>query len=364
MSVPRLAGPPRARSLAARLLLGSTLATLSALVLVLVLMDVVLTRFVTGQIDQRLDNKIVALATQVRVAVDGTLSLDGGADGPPFDKPRHHSFWMVRGPRNTLATGWLAATDFDFPAEVGLRRALSHPRAPAPAPGVPTHPRSVDGVAFDGVAMHERVARATIAGVVLTILVAAPATAVAGPVSRAMAGVGLAVSVLGIALAALAFLLVRLGLGPVTTLRRHVTETGEGRRDLLPTDQPREVAPLVEEVNRLLERNAANLEEARRHVANLAHGLKTPLAALQLGVDRLDVQGKEDLALLLTQIDLRVRHHLARARRRAGRPSARPHGPRGKARRHRRRAGPHPRRTEAPARHRCAGRLGCRLRGP
>ena len=48
-------------------------------------------------------------------------------------------------------------------------------------------------------------------------------------------------------------------------------------------------------MNALLEQNAANLERARRHVANLAHGLKTPLATLGLALSR-DGDDKGELA--------------------------------------------------------------------
>jgi signal transduction histidine kinase len=67
-------------------------------------------------------------------------------------------------------------------------------------------------------------------------------------------------------------------------------------------------------MNDLLARNAANLEKARRHVANLAHGLKTPIATLSLEVESLSGPGKGDVRALVAQIDLRIRHHLARAR--------------------------------------------------
>ncbi len=40
---------------------------------------------------------------------------------------------------------------------------------------------------------------------------------------------------------------------------------------------PNEVAPLVEELNALIEHNEKQAEEARRHAGNLAHALKTPL---------------------------------------------------------------------------------------
>ena len=300
------------RSLSARLLIGSAMATLIALGLVLVLMHLVLTRFVTGQIDQRLDNKIVVLVSQVRVAADGTLSLDGEADGPPFDKRHHRSFWVVRGPRNVLRTRWLADSDVAAPSAATIAEAFARP-TPGPEPDG-THPRTLHGEGFGGIAMHERIARAVIEGTDVTILVAAPAAAIGRPVGEAMTNVGLGVLALGVALAGLAFAQVRLGLRPLAALRRQLAEVGEGRRDRLPVGQMREIAPLVEEMNRLLEGHAANLDKARRHVANLAHGLKTPLATLQLGVERLEGPGKDEMRLLLGEIDLRVRHHLGRAR--------------------------------------------------
>ncbi len=300
------------RSLQGRLLLGSAAATLIALGLVLALMHQVLTRFVTGQIDQRLDNKIVALASQVRVADDGTLALAGEADGPPFDKRRHRSFWFVLGPRNVLKTRWLADAELTPPSPAEVQEAFARP-APGPE-SVETHPRTISGRGLDDIALHERIARATIGSTPVTILVAAPAETIAGPVGEAMTRVGLGVLALGLTLAALAFVQVKLGLRPLATLRAQVAEVGDGRRDLLPADQPREIAPLVIEMNELLARNAANLDKARRHVANLAHGLKTPLATLQLGVERLEGPGKHELRLLLAEIDLRVRHHLGRAR--------------------------------------------------
>ena len=300
------------RSLSARLLLGSAAATLIALGLVLALMHQVLTRFVTGQIDQRLDNKIVALVSQVRVAADGTLSLQGEADGPPFDKRHHRSFWVVQGPRNVVGTRWLGDANVALPSPARIEEAFGRP-APGPeADG--THPRTLRGEGFDGVALHERVARALIENTGVTVLVAAPADAIGHPVGEAMTSVGLGVLALGVALAALAFAQVRLGLRPLAALRRQLAEVGDGRRERLPVGQMREIAPLVAEMNRLLESHATNLDKARRHVANLAHGLKTPLATLQLGVERLEGPDKGDLRLLLAEINLRVRHHLGRAR--------------------------------------------------
>lgn len=311
----RAAGPVGPRSLSARLLLGSAVATALALAVVLVLMREVLFRFVTGQIDQRLDDTIAALASQVRVAADGSVSLDGQGDGPPFDRRHHLSVWMVRGPRNAVTAGWLAPGELAAPSAAQVDEAMARPEPPPPEPGGPdTHPRTMELDAIKGVASHARVARTTVSGAEITILAAAPRAAIVHPVGEAMARIALGVLALGAALAGIALAQVRLGLRPLATLRRQVAEIGEGRRDALPEAQPREVAPLVSEMNLLLSRHAANLEKARRNVANLAHGLRTPLATLQLGLDRLEGPGKDDLRLLLAQVDDRLRHHLGRAR--------------------------------------------------
>jgi signal transduction histidine kinase len=107
---------------------------------------------------------------------------------------------------------------------------------------------------------------------------------------------------------------VRLGLRPLDRLRDAVAAIRAGRRERLPEAQPFEVRPLVIEINALLDQNAATLERARSHVANLAHGLKTPLATLALGL----AEGERDktgvLRDLIDQIERRIRHHLGRAR--------------------------------------------------
>ena len=77
---------------------------------------------------------------------------------------------------------------------------------------------------------------------------------------------------------------------------------------------PREVEPLVDEINELLAHSEEQAEEARRHAGNLAHALKTPLtvitnAATAHSPDLNDTVIRE-AAVMRRQVD----HHLARAR--------------------------------------------------
>jgi two-component system OmpR family sensor kinase len=60
------------------------------------------------------------------------------------------------------------------------------------------------------------------------------------------------------------------------------------RTALYTHDLPSEVAPLVEEINRLLDRQGEAVQRERHFIADAAHALRTPLAALQLQIDVLD----------------------------------------------------------------------------
>jgi len=71
----------------------------------------------------------------------------------------------------------------------------------------------------------------------------------------------------------------------------------------------------------LLDQNAEGLARARRHVANLAHGLKTPVTTLALALAEPGRDQDGSLRRLATLMDRRIRHHLGRAK------AAAQHGP-------------------------------------
>ena len=74
----------------------------------------------------------------------------------------------------------------------------------------------------------------------------------------------------------------RHGLSPLTRLRDRVERRDlEDLSPLPPDDVPTEIAPLVNTLNRQLERVRANVEVQRRFVADAAHQMRTPLAGLK-----------------------------------------------------------------------------------
>jgi two-component system OmpR family sensor kinase len=78
-------------------------------------------------------------------------------------------------------------------------------------------------------------------------------------------------------------------LAPLDEASARVRERDAARLDPLPTaGVPSELAPLVGQINALLSRLAASLETERRFVADAAHELRSPVAALALQVQLLE----------------------------------------------------------------------------
>ena len=121
-------------------------------------------------------------------------------------------------------------------------------------------------------------------------------------------------AVLGLGLLALAALQAIYGLWPLRRVRREVIAIRSGTQTRIAEDFPREVSPLVDEINELLAHSEAQAEEARRHAGNLAHALKTPLTVITNAAtahsDDLDRTVIREASVMRRQVD----HHLARAR--------------------------------------------------
>jgi len=297
-------------SLRRRLLLAALALTLVALVAAGVAIGLILHRFVRGQVDGRLDERVLALASDIRPGP--RLALRRDLDVPPFDRPRSGWYWQVTRGDETLRSASLQGRDLAPPER--------RPR--------PRDPGSIRPADMEGPWGEPLVARVlAIPGEpATTILASAPVAALRGPVTEALGTLALCLGLLGAFLAAGAWLQVGLGLRPLARLRDDLAAVRAGRAARLSGGHPDEVRPLVEEMNALIDQNAASLEAARAHVANLAHGLKTPLATLSLALANRGEAGGE-LASLVSGMDRRVQHHLRRARSAAGAGPARARAP-------------------------------------
>lgn len=123
-----------------------------------------------------------------------------------------------------------------------------------------------------------------------------------------------ALGLLGAGLIAAVFLQVRIGLRPLYDLGTALASVRRGKAQRLAGTYPREISPLAEELNALLDHNQEVVERQRTHVGNLAHALKTPLAVMLTeagaGDGLLADTVRRQAALMKAQVD----HHLQRAR--------------------------------------------------
>ena len=294
----------RRRSLRARLALGAVLLVAVAVLATGLVDALTLRRFMQAQIDSRLDSQIDTLAASLGGAPDGRLVLRHEVEGPPFDRPGAGWFWDVLSGSEVVArSASLGPAGLPpLPADAGDAESPGHRPRTAIAPGP------------DGSPLRMRWRDVRIGPARATIRAAAPLAALTDPLRDVLVNLALTLALLGAGLIAAALVQVRVGLEPLRKLERDLGAVRAGHIGRIPVDQPAEVAPLVGEVNALLDENAANLVRARRHVANLAHGLKTPLASLAVKLDAPAGDPDGSARRLVVLMDRRIRHHLGRAR--------------------------------------------------
>ena len=123
-----------------------------------------------------------------------------------------------------------------------------------------------------------------------------------------------ALAALGAGLVAAVFIQVRIGLRPLYGLGAELADVRKGKAQRIQKTYPVEIAPLVDQMNQLLDHNQEVVERQRTHVGNLAHALKTPLSVMLAEAE--NVQGDlPDLVRRQTEVmKAQVDHHLRRAR--------------------------------------------------
>jgi signal transduction histidine kinase len=243
----------------------------------------------------------------VSVTRDNHLSLNAQIEGPPFDRPGTGWYFEVFDGESRIRSASLGAAELHVPG-------------PWPFEWL-TRSAAGDSPGIGHQSLHFRTGSEIVGDHIVTIVATAPRSAIWRPLFEALSPVLIALALAGVALVLAMLVQVRFGLRPLQALRTAVAEVRAGRRERISANQPSEIAPLVDELNNLIADNAEGLARARRHVSNLAHGLKTPLASLAVALDERGRDPAGELHELIDQMDRRIRHHLGRAR------AAAQHGP-------------------------------------
>jgi signal transduction histidine kinase len=288
------------RSIRGRLLVAGIFFTGIALIVASLSIGEVLDRFARRGLDDRLDAQIALLLRSVRPdgTVDGAMLQEIG----PFTQHRRGWGWRIDAPGRSYASEDVVPLD-----------AIRREGRPGREGRFREHPERLQSGQTGEV--YVRTFEKQTRGGPVRIIAAAPRwvfhrlrQAAVLPVLAALAGLSLALLVTTI-------LQLHIGLKPLGRLKAALADVRSGALSRIPSNQPSELAPVVAELNGLLDENEAALARARAHVSNLAHSLKTPLATLSIRLNELDRSpGRQQLGELVAQIDGAIRHHLARAR--------------------------------------------------
>ncbi|MBX3560951.1 MAG: sensor histidine kinase [Sphingomonas sp.] len=298
------------RSLRWRLLLGAAVAIFLALLLAWGLMLLLFDRHLERRLAAELEQDAIRIVAGIAVAPDGRLSVNQPPTDARFQTPVSGLYWQASARRNQVRSPslWDQAL---APPPIHSSRDW-HVRI---GPG-PYEPRLIY--------LERTVIPDRAAGPVL-VQVAQDATALA--TARAEFGRELAMflAALWLVLSAAAWLQVHLGLRPLGRIREQLGRLQENPSERLIAETVSEVRPLTDAINSLADAREEDLRRARRRAADLAHGLKTPLAAAAAQLRRADGEAASGIEKALDAMKAVVDGELARSRIAAVRhdPSAR-----------------------------------------
>lgn len=270
-----------ARSLHWRLLLGAAAAILTALVVAWLFMTLLFERHLDRRLEAELTRDGLSLVAGLSLAPDGRPVLAGEPTDSRLQQPAGGYYWQV-----STASGILQSRSlWDATLPVADDPATTQWRL-----------RRIAGPFGQPVALLERALLLETGSTPVLVQLAQDTRPLAS--ARAEFGRELAafLAVLWLVLSAAAWLQVRLGLRPLGRVRGDLAALRDSASVRLPASSLREIQPLTAAINALADAREHDLELARRRAADLAHGLKTPLAAMVAQSRRVREAGAVDAA--------------------------------------------------------------------
>ncbi len=288
------------RSLALRLVLGAGLWIAAALLAGGIALSALFRDYVEQSFDARMTVLLESLVAVSELDAEGRLRLSRSVGEPRFDQPYSGWYWQIAEGGKPVSR---SRSLWDQTLPVGA--------APATTAALPSEIEGPDAqplrlverdIALPGSAQRLRFAVAGDRGEI---------DAAVGRFNRTLAW---ALGLLGGGLLLALLIQIRYGLQPLRRIRQAIVAVRTGRAQRLEGEFPVEITPLSDELNVLIEHNAAVLERARTQVSNLAHALKTPLSVLTNDAAAASGPLAETVQRQTKTMRRQIDHYLARAR--------------------------------------------------
>jgi signal transduction histidine kinase len=293
----------KGRSLHWRLLLAAMAAILLALIVAWVFMTLLFEHHMERRLQSEMTRDGVRLIATLSIAADGTPQVGRPPTDSRLETPAGGYYWQITASSGTARSRSLWDADL--------------PQSTVPVP-TSWQMHQVVGPYGKSLSLLERRIQLTANGPPVLVQLAqnmAPLTMARAEFGRELAAF---LVVLWLVLSAAAWLQVRLGLRPLRRIRGELSMLRASASARLPESGVREVRPLIDSINALADARERDLGVARQRAADLAHSLKTPLAAMVAQSRRARESGAasaaEGLDRAIAAIRRAIEAELARAR--------------------------------------------------
>ncbi len=250
------------RSLRGRIVNGLLISLIAVFLIQAILVTLAIRQVTENYASSRLEHEIENLVAIVQFDSNGHPQLNDTRINQFYERPFSGHYYLVSTASGTLASRSLWDWRLDSPLlSPGQQQRLHLDGPQSQALLMLVHGFSKQGVHF-------------------TVTVAEDFSPVNADIRRFQIGFGGLSILFLLTMAVLAAWTVRKGLRPLQHARTELEALQSGEARTLDERVPREMQPLVQEINRLLLLTQQRLERSRKATGNLAHGLKTPLSTL------------------------------------------------------------------------------------
>lgn len=271
----------KSRSLRVRLLLGAAVAIFLALAAAWLVMTLLFERHIERRVHADLVREGMQLAANVTIGTDGAPLLRREPGDARFAEPASGLYWQVTTARGSVRSRSL--WDQSLPvAQLATTRGWST--------------RFIAGPFEEQLLLVERLVKPDRNGPEVLLQLGTENKSLQEARREFGTELALFMLLLWAILAAAAWTQVALGLRPLARVRDEVDSLKRSSRERMAAAPAQEIEPLVRAINELADARERDLTRARRRAADLAHALKTPLAAIAAQSRRAREAGAADAA--------------------------------------------------------------------
>ncbi len=296
----------RPKSFRARLTVAAAVTSIAVIAIVWLLLGRMFEDHIERLIEDDLQSRMLEIASLLEIDDAGHPILVEEPADPRYQRPAGGAYWRIEEGGSTILR---SRSLWDFKLTPPKRRHLSPTGLASEWAGPNGSIVYLAGrnVGLDGVGgPHE-----------LRVEVALDTS----HVQRLRASFGrqtvVALGVIGLMLSLGIWIQASFALRPLSSIRQQLDRVRLGLDSRMNGQFPREIVPLVDDLNKLLARQEDLVRRARDRAGDLAHGLKTPLAIIQGEARNAERRGDARAAALLREQVAAMDRHVERELRRA-----------------------------------------------